>query len=386
MPRFLPAVLILLLLHSRNLPAQSDQAPKNTNGNTYALIVGISSYELNGIPRLDFAHRDAQEFARFLRSPNGGNVPEDNIRLLLNEQANYASIYNSLYWLLDTCRKNDIVYFYFSGHGDVENNTIYKLGFLLAANTPRFNYINSAVRIEDVNNIANTISVQKGARVVIITDACRSGNLAGKENKGNLLVGEQLRMASGNEVRITSCGPEELSNEDEGWAGGRGVFSYYLVKGLEGLADYSRDKIVTLNELKQYLKNSILTDPLMAQKEHKQNPVLTGPEGIKLAEIKSSPSQSMVQMAPAPVAEGGAGPSALGLSPQGFFLSLTKGKKLEDLVDFNELSEMNQAEIPFRFIDSVVSKLELKEASEKARIEKLLLSLRQNKDALQRFT
>jgi len=386
MPRFLSAVLILLLLYSRNLPAQSVQAPENTNGNTYALIVGISSYELNGIPRLDFAHRDAQEFARFLRSPNGGNVPEDNIRLLLNEQANYASIYNSLYWLLDTCRKNDIVYFYFSGHGDVENNTIYKLGFLLAANTPRFNYINSAVRIEDVNNIANTISVQKGARVVIITDACRSGNLAGKENKGNLLVGEQLRMASGNEVRITSCGPEELSNEDEGWAGGRGVFSYYLVKGLEGLADYSRDKIVTLNELKQYLKNSILTDPLMAQKEHKQNPVLTGPEGIKLAEIKSSPSQSMVQMAPAPVAEGGAGPSALGLSPQGFFLNLTKGKKLEDLVDFNELSEMNQAEIPFRFIDSVVSKLELKEASEKARIEKLLLSLRQNKDALQRFT
>ncbi|MBK6826276.1 MAG: caspase family protein [Chitinophagaceae bacterium] len=224
MPRFLVAFLVLLLFNSRFLKAQNKQTAQNTNGNTYALIVGISSYDLNGIPRLDFAHRDAQEFARFLRSANGGNVPEDNIRLLINEQANYASIYNSLYWLMDTCRKNDLVYFYFSGHGDVENKTVHKLGFLLAANTPRFNYINNAIRIEDVNSIANTISVNKGARVVIITDACRSGNLAGKDNRGNLLVGEQLRLARGNEIRITSCGPDELSNEDERWAGGRGFF------------------------------------------------------------------------------------------------------------------------------------------------------------------
>lgn len=91
MPRFLIAFLVLLLFNSRFLKAQNKQTAQKTNGNTYAVIVGISSYELNGIPRLDFAHRDAQEFARFLRSANGGNVPEDNIRLLLNEQANYAS-------------------------------------------------------------------------------------------------------------------------------------------------------------------------------------------------------------------------------------------------------------------------------------------------------
>lgn len=57
----------------------------------------------------------------------------------------------------------------------MENKTVHKLGFLLAANTPRFNYLTSAVRIEDVNNIANTISVEKEDGVVIITDACRSG-------------------------------------------------------------------------------------------------------------------------------------------------------------------------------------------------------------------
>ena len=386
MPRFLIAFLVLLLFNSRFLKAQNKQTAQKTNGNTYAVIVGISSYELNGIPRLDFAHRDAQEFARFLRSANGGNVPEDNIRLLLNEQANYASIYNSLYWLADTCRKNDLVYFYFSGHGDVENKTVHKLGFLLAANTPRFNYLTSAVRIEDVNSIANTISVEKGARVVIITDACRSGNLAGKDNRGNLLVGEQLRLARGNEVRITSCGPDELSNEDERWAGGRGVFSYYLVKGMDGLADYSRDKVITLEELKQYLQNSIATDPLMAQKEHKQNPVITGPQGIIVAAVKNATENPMVQMAPAPPGDNIQSTAALGLSPQGFFVNLLAGKMLEELVDFNELSGVNAADIPARFIAMVVNKKLLKSAADTAVIEKLKLSLQQNKDARRRFT
>lgn len=380
MTRF--SLLFIFLCWLTGIAVHSQPAPpaQNTNGNTYALIIGISSYELNGIPRLDFAHRDAQEFARFLRSANGGNVPEENIRLLLNEQANYASIYNSLNWLKDTCRKNDLVYFYFSGHGDVENQTIYKIGYLLAANTPRFNYLGSAIRIEDVNNIANTISTEKGARVIIITDACRSGNLAGKENRGNQLVGEQLMKAKKNEVRITSCGPDELSNEDERWAGGRGVFSYYLVKGLEGLADYSRDKMVTLDELKRYLQNSIATDPLMAQKEHKQNPVITGPPEILLAAVKAPAVNPIVQIAPAPPG------SALGLSPQGFFVNLLKGRLLEELVDFYELSELNATEIPDRFIAMVVSNKLLKSAADTAVIEKLKLSLKQNKDARRRFT
>lgn len=386
MQRFLIASLVLLLFISPYAASQQGNPSQGTNGNTYALIVGISSYDLNGIPRLDFAHRDAQEFARFLRSANGGNVPEDNIRLLINEQANYASIYNSLYWLADTCRKNDLVYFYFSGHGDVENKTVHKLGFLLAANTPRFNYINNAVRIEDVNNIANTISATKGARVVIITDACRSGNLAGKENRGNMLVGEQLSMAKKNEIRITSCGPDELSNEDERWAGGRGVFSYYLVKGLEGLADYSRDKVVTLDELKQYLKNSIGTDPLMAQKEYKQNPVVTGPMDITLAAIRNTTANPIQQVAPPPPGDQIQSATALGLSPQGFFVNLLRGKLLEEQVDFNILSELNAAEIPDRFIAMVVNSKLLKSAADTAVIEKLKLSLRQNKDARRRFT
>ena len=237
------------------------------SGKVYAVIVGISKYQNNGITQLEYADRDAKVFAGYLKSKAGGSVPEENIRLLTNDTATFAAIYDALDWLLEVCKKDDLVYFYFSGHGDMENSTIYKLGFLLSYNTPRTNYINNAVRLEDLNNIANTLSVERQAKVVLITDACHSGKLAGNDNRGNFLVGEQLRTVKGNETRITSSGPDQLSNEDQGWGGGRGVFSYYLINGMTGLADKVPDGIITVDEIKDYLNSSLSADVLLAQKK-----------------------------------------------------------------------------------------------------------------------
>lgn len=374
-----PIVFFLLLFAAITVCAQQGPAGK-PGGNTYAVVIGISSYANNGIAKLDYAHRDAEAFARFLRSGAGGYVPEGNIRLLLNEQATYASIYNALYWLLDTCKKNDQVYFYFSGHGDVENSTIYKLGFLLAANTPRFNYINNAIRIEDVNNIANTISVEKGARVIIITDACRSGKLAGDAFRGNLLVGEQLRAAKGNEVRISSCGPDELSNEDEGWAGGRGVFSYYLVRGLEGMADSSKDQAVSLGELSDYIRKAMAADRLLAQKEHKQNPVILGPRVTYMSQVTVPVNAVVMADAPAPVTM-----SQLGISPQGYLLSLQRNRKLESVLDFVKLSKLSAEEIPFAIIKMMSAPASKTDSVDENQVNRLISSIRNNPDAMRRF-
>ncbi len=226
-------IFFLFFVYTSSLIAQVNHQTQVNNsahpGNIYAVIVGISKYESAGIAQLEYAHKDAQVFADYLKSKAGGSVPEENIRLLLNENATYAAIYDALNWLLETCHKDDLVYFYFSGHGDMENRTIYKLGFLLSYNTPRINYINSAVRFEDLNNIANTLSITDTAKVVLITDACHSGKLASSDNRDTFLLGDQLRTVKGNEVRITSCAPDQLSMEDAGWGGGRGVFSYYLM-------------------------------------------------------------------------------------------------------------------------------------------------------------
>jgi Flp pilus assembly protein TadD len=350
--------------------------------NTFAIIVGISEYE--NITKLNFAHRDAEEFEKFLLSKAGGSVPSDNIRMLLNENATYTSIYNALYWLRDIAGKDDLVYFYFSGHGDIEN-TSDNLGFLLPVNTPRTNYLHNAVRIEDLNRIANSLSVTKGSRVIMITDACHSGDLAGKTIRGNQLTGDQLRTASGKEIRITSCGPNELSNEDEKWGGGRGVFSYYLVKGLEGLADYSNDKVVTLEEVKNYLGRSFQTDKVLSQKENTQTPVISGTLPTPLARVDKQRVDS-ISLSTAPVVENnGSGLKPLGTSPQGYFFSLIDKWNVEKQVDFHKLRLVPSYEIPYEFIRQTTEAGTRNGKYDSTIINKLINSLETNPGALKRF-
>ena len=66
----------------RGEPAESALAG---TGKTYALLAGISDYPLlKSDQRLQFADRDADLMFNYLRSPRGGAVPEENIRLLRN--------------------------------------------------------------------------------------------------------------------------------------------------------------------------------------------------------------------------------------------------------------------------------------------------------------
>jgi predicted Zn-dependent protease len=396
-------LLIILLIPVSLLLAQSTNTvalskPAGT-GKTYAVVVGISKYESTGIPQLEFAHKDAIFFADYLKSKAGGSVPEENIRLLVNESATYAAIYDALDWLLATCQKDDLVYFYFSGHGDQENTTIYNLGFLLSYNTPRTNYINSAVRIEDLNNIANTLSVKINAKVVLITDACHSGQLAGSDFRGTFLVGDQLRTVQNKEIRITSCAPNQLSAEDEGWGGGRGVFSFYLVNGLEGLADNDHDKFVTVSEIKNYLDSSLAADALLAQKAMKQSPVIKGNNTFKLAAVDNVSLTALENKAAGKLIVQSAAPmlAPLPVQPQTYFFNLLQKINAEEQLDFTALNKLSKEQIPFACLQMLTDSA--KKALAHAythndsltlnnNIEKLGLlekTLHENNDALNRF-
>ena len=99
---------IALLLFSLSLFAQQKGAnplPKseieNPKSATYAVVVGISNYQSDNIPDLRFADKDAQAFANFLRSPAGGGLDEDHLKVLINEEATAGKVAANLYWLMD---------------------------------------------------------------------------------------------------------------------------------------------------------------------------------------------------------------------------------------------------------------------------------------------
>lgn len=78
------------------LSGKSGAYAEGNGGQTYAVIVGISDYQDPKIPDLHFAHRDAEAFAHFLRSPAGGSLDGDHLKLLANEGATGAQIFTAL--------------------------------------------------------------------------------------------------------------------------------------------------------------------------------------------------------------------------------------------------------------------------------------------------
>jgi len=252
---------------SRGVVINSSQVDNKLNGTAYALVVGISTYKDPSIPQLQYADVDALAFHEFLKT-NG--VQEDNIHLLLNENATNAAFWTILNYISEKATKGDQVYIYFSGHGDVETKTIVKDAYLLPYDSPSSVYPMGAIGMVYLKSWLATFS-SNGIQTIFIADACKSGNLIGGR-EGMEAAANMLKDKWQDEIKIVSCQPGELSLEGANWGGGRGLFSYELINGLSGQADKNQDKFISLRELYLYLMEVV---PEKAGK-HPQNPILTG--------------------------------------------------------------------------------------------------------------
>jgi tetratricopeptide (TPR) repeat protein len=56
---------------------------------------------------------------------------------------------------------------------------------------------------------------------------------------------------------VTKDDDREQSFESENWGGGHGIFTYYVVKGLEGEADTNGDGVVSADELAEYVHTNV---------------------------------------------------------------------------------------------------------------------------------
>lgn len=245
---------------------------------SYALVIGVSKYEDPKITSLKHADKDAKAFADFCVSPSGLNISTDRLRILIDEKASYWNIIDGLDWLKKNAQRDDQIYIYFAGHGDMESKEL-KYGYLLAHDSRHMNYLGRSLSLDLLNKTAHTLSVNKKAKVFLLTDACHSGKLAGVDFNGNNLVALNLvQLVSNNEVRITSCNEGELSYEDEVWGNGRGAFSYFLTKGMAGEADGlngKKDGMISIEEIKSFLSKNV-PENVRNVKKAKQNPVVMG--------------------------------------------------------------------------------------------------------------
>ncbi|HMW38755.1 MAG: tetratricopeptide repeat protein [Saprospiraceae bacterium] len=281
------AIGFLILLQAV-LFAQQKGATVITNssnaatGKSYAVVVGISNYQDPAIPDLQYADKDAEAFVSFLRSDAGGKLDGDHLKVLINEKATMAQFAIALDWLMEVARENDQVFIYFSGHGDVEKKTITQPGYLLCWDAPKQVYLaGGAMALPMFQDVVTTMSTLNKAKVIIIADACRSGKLSGNAVGGSQITGSNLAKQYANEIKILSCQPNEYSVEGPQWGGGRGAFSYHLLDGLYGMADYNADQSVSVKEIHRYLEDKVSNEVA----PQSQNPMVTGSLTEKLTDV-----------------------------------------------------------------------------------------------------
>ncbi len=233
----------------------------------YALLIGISQYK--EVTPLQFADRDATAFAEFLKTQQ---VPEDNIKLFLNQDATRFNIVDELYNLSQKLKKGDKFFFYFGGHGDLEARIGYENSLLLLYNSFKKSYFqgNEYLQLSELKTWFGALT-QKGVEVVFIADACHSGGLIGGK-EGNTKTQKALQESWEGITKILSSKADEYSLEGKQWGGGRGIFSYHLVNGLTGRADANKDQKVSLIELSNYLTTNVVREA----NPNIQTPVILG--------------------------------------------------------------------------------------------------------------
>jgi len=235
---------------------------------TFAMIVGISTYKY--IRPLSYADKDAELFRDYLKSPGGGNLPETNIYCLLNEEAKAANFWvKGMAWLKSKkLMTGDRLFIYLAGHGDaIDQDEFFFLTYDCNPAGDKNNYIVTGnIQLYNLKSRIADMS-EKGVEVFFVMDACRTNELPGGK-EGQQALNAAISEKRAGEIIMLATGAGQESLEDASIGNGHGLFTYYLVDGLSGLADSSKDNKVNLEEIQRYIDKNV---PSIAKDKFKKN-------------------------------------------------------------------------------------------------------------------
>jgi uncharacterized caspase-like protein len=167
-----------------------------------------------------------------------------------------------------------MVTIYFAGHGSPESPDSLNNLFLLPFDVNYTDIATTGFPMWDIETALKRFI--KAKKVVVIADACHSGGVGQSfdiARRGNRSIeinpissGLQNLSQVGDGVAVISASDDkQFSQEGQQWGNGHGVFTYYLLRGLNGDADYNKDGHITLGELIPYLSEKVRRETKNAQ-------------------------------------------------------------------------------------------------------------------------
>jgi len=232
-------------------------APINIETKVWAVVAGVASYD--HMPVLRYTDDDAYRFYAFLKSLEGGALPDEQVRILIDEEATRENLLSTLNEVFDQAGPNDLVLFYFSGHG--LNGSFLPIDF---------DGYNNKITHEEIAALFNKC---KAKYKLCLADACHSGSIfamrSGETEPALAQYYTSLSKSVSGTALIMSSKADETSLESAGLR--QGVFSHFLIRGLKGEADKNNDKIISVQEIYHFIYDNV-----RAYTGNRQSPVIKG--------------------------------------------------------------------------------------------------------------
>ena len=223
------------------------------NDNAIALVVGIANYE-NTPAKAIYADSDALMFKDYASEKLG--IPENRIKTMVNDKADERELLLSVKsWLSRSVRQGQTdVYIFFAGHG-LASEDGKKMYLLPYDGAPELLDKTALLRKELFDDIASS-----GPRsVTVFFDTCYSGTTRGPDM---LIASRPIAIrAKGSSIPdgftvFTAAGGDQTAKPLE--EAKHGMFSYFLMEGMEGDADSNRDNQITAAELHEYVEQNVV--------------------------------------------------------------------------------------------------------------------------------
>jgi uncharacterized protein YjbI with pentapeptide repeats len=258
-----------------------NESPKN-NGKRKALIIGISKYDHNNkFSNLDFCENNANEIFSILNA-QGYDVPAN---ALLVGRVEWARMRDEIIDFFEdsTLKPDDMLFFYFSGHGHLDKNT--NRTYLSTSEMDRASPKKRGIPFDDLTTYIND---SNSKRIIAVLDCCYSNALevagraggeeeeSAKAEKGeemadsantNMKKAVERLIRSGQGKCVLASSLEEQRSfkmKDQPYS----TFTYFLIQGLRGANGESVDinGYVTLELLSSYVNKKFYELPTIKQK------------------------------------------------------------------------------------------------------------------------